>query len=111
LGIAAFAGLANAYPELKRWESSTLTANGTAAFAAARSNAQCLTAIANSSSSVDSAVDVYSLLRGGEEAIHKGVPARYVEIAELGRRTEDGNKGVLPSTVPVFFAHSKVRLL
>ncbi|GAA5915940.1 hypothetical protein JCM6882_000186 [Rhodosporidiobolus microsporus] len=105
LGFSAMAGLANAEPALNRWLLSNLYANGTDAIAYARSNEYCLDSIPNATYPWAGA-DFYTFFKGGEMALHKGLPARYLGQEELGIATPDGNKGVLPS-IPVFMFHSK----
>ncbi|GAA5936660.1 hypothetical protein JCM10213_000022 [Rhodosporidiobolus nylandii] len=122
LAVAAFAGLANAEPELQSWLEANMYTNGTDALAYVRSNAQCIDSTVSAGDPLKN-IDIYSLFKGGEAAMHEGVPKRIVDQEKLGTvrpakptGPEDGpkagpggpsdkKKGVLP--VPTFLFHSK----
>lgn len=107
LDFGSFAGLANAYPELNAWQQENLYPNGTAALAYARNDTFCIDSTTTNFTSPYAGVDIYSMIKGGEQALYTGIPAKYFALSELGKKTADGNQGVLPSSVPVFMFHSK----
>jgi hypothetical protein len=98
--------LANASPELRRWQVENLYPNGTAALEYARNNTFCIDSTTTNYTYPWSGIDVYSTVKGGEEALLSGVPGAIYAANKLGTPTA-GNKGVLPSSVPVFMYHSK----
>ncbi|GAA5827123.1 hypothetical protein JCM11251_001127 [Rhodosporidiobolus azoricus] len=105
LGFSAIAGLANAEPALNRWLQGNLYQNGTDAIAYARSNQYCLDSTPNATYPWTGA-SFYSFIKGGEQALYKGIPAKYLGEEELGTPTDDGNSGLLPK-IPVYMFHSK----
>lgn len=105
LDVSSLAGLANAYPELQAWYAENLNANGTRAFALARSlcNTQLGPLLAG--------INVYDLFKGGEAALLNGtIPQKYINFGLLGKPISKGDLSPYSATgvvgVPTFMYHS-----
>ncbi|GAA5981504.1 hypothetical protein JCM10908_004132 [Rhodotorula pacifica] len=105
LDISSLAGVANAYPELQAWYTQNLNANGTKAFALARSlcNTQLGPLLAGT--------DVYSLFKGGAAALlNDTIPQKYIQFGVLGQPISKGDLSPYSASgvigVPTYMYHS-----